>query len=161
MWSVILKKKFWFLQTLLKLKTSSATSIFCFIFCTFLSNQKCSNLFFNCYLLRMHPRVRIHLAHPSKIDFYQKMRFCFSSTQKLLWFCKILTKTSYCNLYCDVSFIRYVFCGVIINRLRYFKSTLIKNPVYNCAVISWYTYFKYLTNIWNMIAFVVNFIDFC
>ena len=63
MWSVILQKKFWFLQTLLKLKTSPATCIFCFIFCTFLSNQKCSNLFFNCYLLRMHPRVRIHLAH--------------------------------------------------------------------------------------------------
>ena len=121
---------------MLKLKTSPATSIFCFIFCTFLSNQKCSNLFFNCYLLRMHPMVRIHLAHPSKIDFYQKMQFCFSSTQKVLWFCKILTKTSYCHLYCDVSFICYVFCDVIIDRLRHFKSTLIKNPAYNCAVIS-------------------------
>ena len=81
--------------------------------------------------------VRIHLAPPSKIDFYQKMRFCFSSTQKILWFCKILTKTSNCNLYCDVSFIRYAFyCDVIIDRLRHFKSTLSKNPVYNYAVIS-------------------------
>ena len=86
----------------------------------------------------MHSGVRIHLAYPithQKLFFTKKCDFAFQQLKKYCGFAKCRQKLHIAIFV--VMFYSFVtlFGDVIIDWLRHFKSTLIKNPVYICAVI--------------------------